>query len=431
MAQNLPSEGWTAMCERIERATGPVAWRWAATSDDSGKWGLVALVVDVGVNASPSFERYRSAIVAVEELAGEAAGSRLREGRISEPDSGAPDLSLPVQENVVPQRVYSSEPWALTESGWPRLLISAGAGSSTYVDGRQPLQATEMTFYPSLGAAVAEKVFCISPALLRLGQHPPVLVRILDRRGRIAQVGTSENQVFLAVEEGEHGGLKEFALRVAWRTDPDSSEWSRRDYKLGKPGRVEIATEEIPAELVAILVDVEGSEIDRCSWSNRFDRPVTEPESLEGLVVRWLSEGEHGQLEYKQELQEKKTRVSFAETVAAFANGAGGAVLVGVNDEGAPIGYGISKTNDQVTNIIVDLVEEKPHFEVRKVQIDGKPIVVVRVAPSLPQHRPHQVKGRIMVRTQGTTRQASPSEVRRMTSGPETTEVMTTGFRDM
>ena len=64
-------------------------------------------------------------------------------------------------------------------------------------------------------------------------------------------------------------------------------------------------------------------------------------------MARWLGEGEHGQLEYKQTLKEEKTRVSFAETVAAFANGAGGVVLIGVDDEGRPVGYSVPKAKDQ------------------------------------------------------------------------------------
>lgn len=68
------------------------------------------------------------------------------------------------------------------------------------------------------------------------------------------------------------------------------------------------------------------------SWDQRFALPEEEhqPASLHGVVLRWLAEGEHQQLEYKRELTVKQTRVSMAETVAAFANGIGGTILVGV-----------------------------------------------------------------------------------------------------
>jgi ATP-dependent DNA helicase RecG len=133
-------------------------------------------------------------------------------------------------------------------------------------------------------------------------------------------------------------------------------------------------------------------------------------------VARWLTEGEHEQLEYKQTLKEPSTRTSFAETVAAFANGNGGAVLVGVDDEGRPVGYTAAKARDQVANVLADLIEEPPTVEVHEVQISDRPVVVVIVSPSAPHRKPHQVKGRVMLRALGTTRQATPAELRQLLS---------------
>jgi hypothetical protein len=360
--------------------------------------------------------RYDAAIIAVEELSAEFAAERLREGTCWEGEGGSAPISLPAQGDVVPQWVDSAEQWALTESGWPRLVVSARGGDSAYVDPLQPLRAVEMPFFPSLGAAVAERVFRVPPTELRLGQHPTVLVRIAERRGRIAAVETHEGEVRVVVEEGREGGLDGFLLRAAWRPEPGSREWERSDHTLDGPGPVELETGGVPAELVVALVDSLGFEIDRRSWDEQFGRPMEEPGSLEGLVARWLGEGEHGQLEYKQTLKEQKTRVSFAETVAAFANGAGGALLLGVNDEGAVVGYGPEKAKDLVTNTISELVVERPNCEVVELDFEGKPIIVVRVAASAPQSRPHQVKGRTMVRAIGTTRPATPAEIRELTA---------------
>jgi hypothetical protein len=326
-------------------------------------------------------------------------------------------VSLPVPEDVPPQRIYGIEEWGLTDSGWSRLVVEAGAGSVFYVEPQQPLLAPGQPFYPSLAAAVAERVFCVPPGRLRLGQHPPLSLRYTDRRGRIAALEVASDQVALMLEEGQPGGLAGFSLRAVWRPEPDARDWSREDRELVGPGRLELATDGVPAELIAILVDPEGREIDRRSWDEHFDLPAKEPESLEALVVRWLGEGEHVQLEYKETLKEAKARTSFAETAAAFANGAGGTVLIGVDDEGVPVGYDAPKTADQVTNTITELVEEAPDFDVRDVQIEGKPIIVVTVTPSMPLRRPHQVKGRVMVRALATTRAATPAQVRALSTG--------------
>jgi hypothetical protein len=220
------------------------------------------------------------------------------------------------------------------------------------------------------------------------------------------------------------GGLAGFTLRGAWRPEPDAREWRRLDQELAGPGRIELATDGVPVELVVVLVDPEGREVDRRSWDERFDlstQEPEEPEELGALVARWLGEGEHAHLEYKQTLKESKARVSFAETVAAFANGAGGAILVGVDDEGRPVGYDAPKAADRVTNTIAELVEEGPDFEVAEVAIEGRPIVVVRVAASPPHRRPHQVRGRVMVRAVATTRAATPLQLRLLLMGTDGT----------
>jgi predicted HTH transcriptional regulator len=81
------------------------------------------------------------------------------------------------------------------------------------------------------------------------------------------------------------------------------------------------------------------------------------------------------------------------------------------------VGWRTEKPRDLVTDIVASLVEETPDFEIHEVPIAGEPIVVVRVAPSPPAHRPHLVRGRAMIRVNATTRQANPSQLRNLTTG--------------
>lgn len=417
MPRTLPSQSWSAICEQIERTSGPVSWRWAAARNQGGDWGLVALVVEAGVHATALFHSYPAAAVAVEQLSGEEAARRLKEGRLGSSELVGMTVSFSVPENAVPQWIYGFEQWGLTEIGWPRCLIEIGAGAISYVEPYQPLLAVGLPFYPSLAAAVAERVFRVTPAQLRLGQHPPISIRYADRRGRIAGLEVFADQVSVEVEEGKSGGLAGFVLRAAWRPEADAREWARKDCELAGPEQIELPIGCVPAEFVAVLVDPNGHEVDRRSWDERFDLSPQEPESLDALVTRWLGEGEYAQVEYKQTLKERAARVSFAETVAAFANGAGGVVLIGVNDEGVPVGYDAPKAADQVTNTIAELVEEPPDFDATDVAVEGKPIIVVRVASSAPHRRPHQVKGRVMVRALATTRAATPAQIRLLAGG--------------
>lgn len=106
-----------------------------------------------------------------------------------------------------------------------------------------------------------------------------------------------------------------------------------------------------------------------------------------------------------------------AETVAAFANGIGGTILIGVEDDGTPVGYAADKAADQITNIIGNQVSELPEFFVRVTTVEHRQILVVSGRPSPLHIKPHQVKGRVMVRTWGTTRPATPAQLRQMMAG--------------
>lgn len=420
MSRILGSESWSTFCARVAAATGLLSWRWAAVGRESGEWSLIALVleVDPSSKSTPRQDRYPEAIIAVEELDAETAAARLLAFTAS-PDDDATQVLIPEQQNAVPQWIYSCEQWGLTPSGWPRLVAEVGGGATTYADPSQPLLAAGVPFYPSLGEAIAERVFRLPPELVRLGQHAPVSVRLNDRRGRIAAIDAGGENVSVKIEEGTPGGLDGFHLYAAWRSELALEEWSRSDHALLGPETVAPETDGVPAEFVAALVDPDGNEVDRCIFERRLHLPVNPAETFETSVARWIEEGEHAGLEYKRELNDAKARRSFADTVAAFANGTGGAIVIGVDDEGEVVGWKIEKPVDQITNIVADLVAEMPTLDVDEVLIEEKPIVVVRVAPSPLHLRPHLVRGRVMIRALATTRPATPAQLRELTGGAQ------------
>jgi hypothetical protein len=405
-----------SLCRRVAQAQGPVAWRWAAARDYTGSWALVSLVVSVGEDVQPFHHRYDSAIVAGEELSPRTAASRLRRGIVARRARLPKGVAFAPQQQVSPQWIYSRDDYRFVPAGWPCLLVSASAGQSGSFDLQRPLHSDGEPYFPSFAAALGEKVFRVSPTELQTGQAAQVLVLIPDRRARIAAVDVHEDAVHVAVEGSQASEFGGFVLRAMWRREPESVEWARHDHVLSEPENVVLQTGGVPAEIVVALVDGAGRETDRRSWNEQFGRPAEPSGSLEAVVARWLTEGEHEQLEYKQALKEPSTRTSFAETVAAFANGNGGTVLVGVDDEGRPVGYTAAKARDQVANVLADLIEAPPTVEVHEVQISDRPVVVVMVSPSAPHRKPHQVKGRVMLRALGTTRQATPAELRQLLS---------------
>lgn len=417
MPRNLGSESWTALCDRVAATTGGLSWRWAAIGRENGEWNLIALVIEAGSQsvATQRIDRYARAIVAVEELDAETAAQRLRAFTASA-DGEEPQVRIAEQGNAVPHLVYSGEEWGLTPGGWPRLVVEAGGGSAAYADPSEPLSAVGMPFYPSLGQAVAERIFRLPYERVRLNQLAPLSVRLIDRRGRIAALGVVGESLSVRIEEGVEGALEGFYLQAAWRAELSDEDWSRTELPVSGQQTLTLPTEGIPAEFVAALVDSDGEEVDRHVFDRRHHVPTDSLETLEASIGRWIEEGEHARLEYKRELSEK-ANLSFAETVAAFANGAGGVILIGVDDRGTAVGWRSRKPVDQITNIVADLVDEIPAIEVDEIVIDDRPIVVVRVPPSPAHRRPHLVRGRAMVRINATTRAASAAQHRELTAG--------------
>lgn len=399
---------------------GIFSWRWAAIARSEDEWGLIALMVEAGAAEPPEtrVDHYPKAIVAVEELSSNDAADRLRALRASA-KGGEPEVALPPQQNAVLHRIWGNEDWRSSPTGWPRLVLDAGPTSAgtAYADPSEALSAPGMPFYPSLEQAVAERVLCVPSGPIHMGQLAPVSFRLIDGRGRIAALLADGENLRIEMEEGVEGGLDGFHLRLAWRVEPGDKELARCDHLLSGAETIILQTGGVPAEAFAALIDSGGEQVDQRAFDRRLQGATEDPETPEASVARWVLEGEHGRLEYKQELNPKADiNISFAETVAAFANGQGGEILIGIGDDGSVIGWGPEKPLDRVTDIITHLVKETPAFEVSEVMFEDRPIVVVRVHPSPPGNRPHLVRDRAMIRVNATTRRASPSELRNLLS---------------
>lgn len=106
------------------------------------------------------------------------------------------------------------------------------------------------------------------------------------------------------------------------------------------------------------------------------------------------------------------------KTVAAFANGGGGAILFGVEDDGEIVGVGeqyTRRTLDRLTSMISDWVRPLPDFECTMVDVRGHGVIAINVASG--SAAPYGVgKGErnigYYVRRAGNTFPATPADVR-------------------
>jgi hypothetical protein len=155
-------------------------------------------------------------------------------------------------------------------------------------------------------------------------------------------------------------------------------------------------------EAGALIAAERGDRIEEAGMPSVAE-DVREGIDLSRVLVRLAAIGEH-----------HSEAAALLRAVATFANGEGGEILIGVGDDGAVIGWNPEKARDRITDIVSAIVKETPSFEVFVVRIEDTPIVVVRVTPSPPHLRPHQVRDRAMIRVNATTRAASPTELRQL-----------------
>ncbi len=132
-----------------------------------------------------------------------------------------------------------------------------------------------------------------------------------------------------------------------------------------------------------------------------------------------FTEGETENIEYKIDIPPKSD--SYMKTVVAFANGKGGRIIFGVQDNTWEV-HGFSRDEifsrmDAVTNAIYDSCEPKIIPSVSLQEVDGNYIVIVEIS-SGPQ-RPYCIKSQgmidgVYIRVSGTTRKASLYQIQEM-----------------
>lgn len=88
-------------------------------------------------------------------------------------------------------------------------------------------------------------------------------------------------------------------------------------------------------------------------------------------------------MEFKVELPEES--VKWVKTIVAFANGAGGRLLIGISDDGGVVGIPDSENifvlRDKISSTIANMCSPQVMFDIYQESLDGKVIVVVEVFP--------------------------------------------------
>jgi hypothetical protein len=172
-----------------------------------------------------------------------------------------------------------------------------------------------------------------------------------------------------------------------------------------------------------VLLRREGQWLDRRFLSVPYARGreagveiVVDPMNrLEALV----SSRERQQMEFKQRLpRDDESKFKVMKTVCAFANGQGGSLLVGVDDDRNLIGIeerSVDRVRDQLTQMIGSWVEPRPtgNFEVLPIADSEKVVLEYWVDPGTALYgcgRPGEVRVPY-VRHHGITERATVGEI--------------------
>ncbi len=303
--------------------------------------------------------------------------------------------------------------WVLTE--WPGLYFNFGLGGQQlagFNDLWLPAEGRRHRYFPSGFAAVASRVYGTPPFWLGTQQQKHVVIWLPDRRVRFGELRFHAGEVRVAYETGANfrGRIE---AKAAWRARASDAHFEHATSGVIEgTGWMSFQTGDVPSEFSVALTDGKRL-LDRRGWSETAGRPPLDHSSLEMQVRGWLIEGEGIQLEYKERLGKENNR-EFAESVAAFANGSGGIILLGIGDDASIVGFDPRGLPDMVTNIVRSNVTEYIEVGVTKVAIDEKPVWVVRVPEG--GRPPYQVGGRTFIRAGATDRSALPGEVRGLTA---------------
>lgn len=238
-----------------------------------------------------------------------------------------------------------------------------------------------------------------------------LLLRVARLEARIAQLRIGPTQLTVQVDG---------VAAVGTRLEIVDVENGNQSAIVGEDRRVEFAFAESPHQTRAMLLlsrDGEWLDHRHLGSAHLFAQPdvVWEYGDIADEIGAVRAGGEGQQTEFKEGIPAQRDgRRKMMRTLAAFANAAGGIMLVGVEDDGTVVGIRDPKSHvHALTNLIRSLCTPEPPCQVSVIELDGKHVIVIRVdrGPN-PPYGVQPENPTYHVRRGATTFPATPHEVR-------------------
>ena len=236
-----------------------------------------------------------------------------------------------------------------------------------------------------------------------------MIVRLAHLDAYLEKVEVSPSSITASVLGGN---LNDVYLQV-------SSAGHQHETRVGTPGpiRVPVSGADTTDTWVALTRGQECLDFrtisSRWSDSNQHRDLVYEPEDLSERLDLMRRNGENETVEFKEAIPKGD---GIPRAVAAFANGDGGTIVVGIEDgTGEVTGVEDAATcRDTLVDIVRNRVRPSPPMQLFTCTLQGRAVIAMRVEPG--DDRPYGVTGkggrRYYVRRGATNRVAEPEEMR-------------------
>ncbi len=332
---------------------------------------------------------------------------------------GAHTIALPEMTNVVTwERRQSRSPAAYEALDWPvtETSLSMMVGGTPEPQGPLVSEGDAPSFVSYYAAGACFFWFDRQLGGGRLNQG--VMYRHQEIRARISAVRVAGGSVEVDVEGTD---IDDLIVELPGDVPgPVEHIWTHHSRE---PQTVRFGLNEGLPSGSWVLVRRGGQWLDRRFLSVPYARGneagveiVVDPATkLEALV----SGRERQQVEFKQQLpKDDESKFKVMKTVCAFANGQGGSLLVGVDDDPNLVGVperSVDRLRDQLTQIIGSWVEPRPavSFDVLPIADSDKVVLELGVEPGIGLYgcgRPGEVRAPY-VRHYGITEKATVSEI--------------------
>jgi hypothetical protein len=365
--ENRPLEDLIAAVRATETVWIRLAGR---RSDDS--WGLALLEITAG-EEPPAFERatwlYEAAAFTAAPQRGSTVADWLAQRKINQGRLELAIADLPTHVTV--ERRDSGFAGAFSTLAWPSVVWAVGLANQYTHQFRGDLVADDAPAFLEFDQAAAA-FFGLPPSLNRSLSGREIVLRVQDRRARIAAVRVRPTEIVAQVE-GE--ALAGATLAVSG-DQPGAVE------RLTGAGEVHLPhADGLPTRpWLALHRDYELLDRRYLEASAAQAGVEVEVDAATQLAVL-LAGGEGPRTEFKRELPSDPRGVM--KTVAAFANGDGGTIVFGIDGEGVVVGLagvGLRKASDRLANLIRDHVHPLPLYDF--VVLDEDDVLLAQVYPS-------------------------------------------------